>query len=223
MSDLPLAGLWVAVLAAGLGVCLLARALGLAVTYVRDLLHVGTGLWVLGWPYWAAPAAPLWIVGGALVGVLAVPALAARVRPLGKLRDSVSDREERWSGIVLYVASYAALTALGLLGGAAFPAGSALLALSLGDGLGGAVGRAFGRHRFRMPWAKGKSLEGSAAVAVFAALGAWGLARWLGVEPGWWRLAGTGLVAAVAEAAAPRATDNLLVPGAVFGFLALMR
>jgi dolichol kinase len=221
MSDTALAMLWLAALGAGLAVCVAARALGLAVTHVRDLLHVGTGVWVLGWTSWHGAAAPLAIVLGALVGVLALPMLALRLRPLGKLRDSVSDAEERWSGIVMYVAAYAGMTALGLSWGQAFPAAAALWALSLGDGLGGAVGRAFGRRRYRVPGGKSKSLEGSAAVALFSALGVWASALWLDAAAPWPAVAGAGLVAAVAEALAPRASDNLLVPGAVAAFLAL--
>ena len=41
MTDLALGGLWLGVLGAGIAACLVAHALGLAATYVRDLLHVG--------------------------------------------------------------------------------------------------------------------------------------------------------------------------------------
>ena len=129
--------------------------------YVRDLLHVGTGIWVLGWPYWHEPALPVALVAAALLGVLAMPALARRWAAVARILHSISDREERWSGIALYTLAYAVLTGVGL-GFEPFPAAAALWALSLGDGLGGAAGRRYGRHRYRLPWGKEKSLEGSA-------------------------------------------------------------
>lgn len=138
-----------------------------------------------------------------------------------RLRSALSDGNERWSGIVLYTLSFAVFTAAGLGTRWTFPAGAALLALALGDGLGGAVGVRFGRHRFQLGAAKPKSLEGCIGVWLFSAIGV-AVAGWLfgaRVPPG--TLALTGLVAALAEAVAPRATDNVLVPAAVFGCLAL--
>src|SRR5262249_23294196 len=96
------------------------------------------------------------------------------------------------------------------------PTAAGLLALALGDGLGGLVGRLWGRHRYRVPWAKTKRLEGTLVVAVFAALGAAIAAQRVGLPLPAGRLLAAGLAAAVAEALAPRATDNLLVPLAVW-------
>src|SRR5436190_1567558 len=84
--------------------------------------------------------------------------------------------------------------------------GGALLALALGDGLGGAVGRRFGRHPLRVPFGKPKSWEGAAAVAGFAALGAWIALRWYGAGAGPLAVLGAGAIAGVAEALSPRAT-----------------
>ena len=81
------------------------------------------------------------------------------------------------------------------------------------------MGRRVGRHRFQLPWAKAKSLEGTATVAALAAAGAVVAATWFRgpVDPA--RALAVGAVAALAEAAAPRASDNLLVPAAVWGLL----
>ena len=67
-----------------------------------------------------------------------------------------------------------------------------------------------------MPWAKTKSMEGTLVVAVFAAVGAAIAGVWFGVPLPWARVAAACVAAAVAEAVAPRATDNLLVPLAVW-------
>jgi dolichol kinase len=207
---------WSAVFAGGLGACLFLAARGLPRTYVRDVLHVGAGVWPLGWGAWQSPWPP---IGLALTGFLllaAIPVLARRPGPARSLERAVSGEGEAWSGLVLYGLSALVFTAVGLLGSSPFPAAAALLALALGDGIGGLVGRVWGRHRYRVPWAKTKSVEGSVAVACFAMLGTAIAAARFGVPPSVGLLVGTGLAAAVAEAVAPRATDNLLVPVAVW-------
>lgn len=219
MVDASLAALWVAILVGGLLVAVSLKRWGLSRTHVRDVLHVGAGVWPLGWPFWHGAAAPLAIVWGALLAMAAVPYLARRVRWLSRLRDGVSSQEEQWSGLVLYTFSVAVLTTVGLFG-APFPAAAALLALALGDGVGGAVGLAFGRRRFRALGGKAKSLEGSLTVALFSALGVALAARWFSVPVGVGLLVLAGLVAAAAEAVSPRATDNVVLPGCVFGVLA---
>ncbi len=221
IHDLGLAAAWLAVLAAGIAVGLLARARGLASTHVRDLLHVGTGVWVLGLPCWRAPLVPIAIVCAALAGALVVPTLSTRVTSIARFRAALASGDERWSGIITYVVSYTLLTAAALFADP-FPASGALLALSLGDGLGGLFGRAFGRHQFTTPGGKPKSLEGSFAVALFAAAGVLLSAVWLDVPVDALVVGGAAVVAAAAEATAPRATDNLFVPAAVWAFLVLV-
>ncbi|MBZ0233025.1 MAG: hypothetical protein K8M05_11905, partial [Deltaproteobacteria bacterium] len=169
MSDLVWAAIWFGVVGAGLATCVGLKALGLATTYVRDLLHVGAGVWIAGWPAWDQPTIPIVIACIAVITVGLVPAAAERLPIAARLRDSVSGGDERWDGLVHYSASYAVLTAIGLTL-APFPAAAGLLALSLGDGIGGAVGRRFGRLRYRA-MGKTKSLEGSLAVGAAAAAG----------------------------------------------------
>jgi dolichol kinase len=67
-----------------------------------------------------------------------------------------------------------------------------------------------------VPWAKTKSVEGTLVVAVLAALGTAMAALLSGVPLSLGRVVAAGLAAAVAEAVAPRATDNVLVPLAVW-------
>lgn len=215
MHDLLLAALWLGILGGGVAVVLGLHRLGLPRTYVRDLLHVGAGSWVLGWPFWRGWVIPSLITLGAFALLAALPRLVARVPLLAKVRDGVSDDEERWSGLVLYAASFAVLTPIGLRG-AAFPAAAALLALAFGDGVGGLVGRRFGRTRYRIPGAKTKSVEGTIAVAAAAALGIALAARWFDVPVAPVRLGLAAVAAAAAEALAPRASDNLTVPAAAW-------
>ena len=81
------------------------------------------------------------------------------------------------------------------------------------------MGLGFGRHHFRLPGAKRKSLEGALAVAVFSTAGVGLAARLFSVPLGPGVAALAGLAAALAEAASPRATDNVVVPACVWAFL----
>lgn len=215
MIDVALIAAWLGLLAAAGAFCIVARRAGVALTYLRDLVHVGAGVWVLGWPLWREPLAPIGLGLAGAAATFAVPRLATRAAILGRFRDSISDASERWSGVRLYGLSFAAGTALAFAV-APVPAGAALLALALGDGVGGLIGRRHGRHSFAAPGAKRKTVEGSAAVAVFSAAGiAVAMLRFgapLAILP---VAAGAG-AAALAEAFAPEGTDNLLVPASVW-------
>src|SRR5262249_60286906 len=156
--------------AGGVGVCVLLSGRGMPRTLVRDVLHVGAGVWPLGWAAWHSAAAPIAVAAVGCAGLLAVPVLAPRSGWASRVAAAVSGDDERWSGLALYGISALGMTVLAFER-AAFPAAAGLLALALGDGLGGLVGRRWGRVRYRLPWAKSKSLEGSLAVAVFSAVG----------------------------------------------------
>lgn len=221
MSDVALAGLWLAVLGGGIGAVIVLRALGVRSTYLRDLLHIGAGVWVLGWPRWSGGAVPVAITLAALCAMLAVPVLAPRVHLVDRFRRSVTGGDEHWGGLVLYTLAYATFTTLAILG-PTFPAAAALLALSLGDGIGGAVGRAAGRHHFAAPGGKTKSLEGSLVVVGGAAVGAVIAALVVGAPISLLVALALGVVAAVTEALSPRGTDNLLLPIAVYAAARLL-
>lgn len=216
MHDGLLVLLWSAVFAGGLAFCLWLSRRGLPRTYVRDVLHIGAGVWPLGWRAWHSPWPPVGVALTGFVLLLVVPRLARRFAAAGSLERAVSGEGEAWSGLVLYGFSAAVLSAVGLLGRAPFPAAAALFALALGDGIGGLVGRRWGRHVYRLPWAKTKSLEGSVAVAWFAAHGTALAAVLFGAPLTAARVLGAGVAAALAEAVAPRAMDNVLVPLAVW-------
>lgn len=218
MSDPLLAAAWLGFLAIGLLLVGGLRALGLPSTHARDLVHVGAGSWVLGWPWWEGRAWPLGIAYGAVLVAVGLPRLLPDSAPARALRHTLATGAETWTGVALYTVSVAAFTTLGLAV-EAFPAGAALLALALGDGLGGAVGLRFGRHRFRVPGAKQKTIEGSVAVGVFAAVGVSIAGLVLGASTPPLLLVLSGLVAAGAEALSPRSSDNLLLPAAVWVLL----
>lgn len=140
---------------------------------------------------------------------------ATRVPGVNRILQSVVEGDERFLGLVLYTVSFAVMTGLGLAH-RPFPAAAALLALALGDGLGGLVGRRFGRRSYSTRLGKRKTLLGSVAVAVFAAAGVLASAALFGVALGAWPVLLLSLVAAGTEGLAPRGSDNLAVPAAVW-------
>ncbi|HTM21359.1 MAG TPA: hypothetical protein VL172_12650 [Kofleriaceae bacterium] len=215
MSDAGLIMGAAAVLGMATAVAVLLRTVGVPATYVRDLMHIGAGLWVLTWPWWHGAAAPIAITAVVAVGTALVPLAARRIPAARRLHGSVTGGDERWGGLVLYTLSYAALTATGFTG-APLPAAAALLALSLGDGVGGAVGRHFGRRSFRAPGGKRKTVEGTITVGLMATAGALIAGAVLGAPMTHGLALVAGLVAAVVEAASPRGTDNATVPAAVW-------
>ena len=215
MSDAVQAVLWMSLLAGALAACVVLRRWGVPTTYVRDLLHIGAGTWVLGWPAWngwLVPSAITWVAAAATAFV---PLLAPRVPATAAFRESVSGGDEVWTGLVLYTVAFAAFTPIGLRGDP-FPSAAGLAALCFGDGIGGMIGRRFGRRSFAIPGAKSKSVEGTVAVALASAVAIAAMGAWLGHPVGWTRCLALGAVAAIAEAASPRSSDNALVPLSVF-------
>ncbi len=215
MSDSTLFLLSWGVLAAGLSGCALLHRLGLKTTYVRDVLHIGTGVWVLAWPLFQEQLAPVAIVLVVALATASVPVLARHSPSVAHFRDLFAGGDERWGGLTLYTGAYALFTWVGF-SVEAFPAAAALLSLSLGDGVGGFVGRRYGKHHFSVPGGKRKSLEGSLTVLCAATCGVL-LAAWrFGADVSLLAAFGLGLGAALAEALSPRGTDNVTVPAMVW-------
>jgi dolichol kinase len=219
VTDLWLLALWLGVLIVGLGAVLLGHAHGWRTTSCRDVLHIGASVWLVGWPWWRSALVPMLVVTSAAATTALLPWLARRVSSLRRIERAVSDDDERWAGLTHYTLAFVFGTALALMAGRALVAGGALLALSWGDGVGGWFGKRYGRHRFAFPWAKPKTYEGSLAVALAALAGLIGWSHYLDVQLSWPVALGAAAVAATAEAAAPRGTDNLLVPAATAAWL----
>jgi len=215
MSDVAVLAGWLATVGAAVLACVAARRAGVPLTYLRDFVHVGAGTWPLLWPLWSGPWGPILLAIGGAALASAVPSLAGRAALLGRLRDSISDESERWSGIRLYGISVA-LATIAAFTFSPFPAAAALLALALGDGLGGLIGRRYGRRWFAAPGAKRKSLEGSVAVAAFSSLAVLLSMLRFSVPLAALPLVLGGIVASAAEALSPAGTDNLFVPASVW-------
>ncbi|HZX41976.1 MAG TPA: hypothetical protein VFE93_09075, partial [Myxococcaceae bacterium] len=90
MHDGLLVLVWSAVFAGGLSVCLWLADRGLPRTYVRDVLHVGAGVWPLGWKAWQSPWPPVLVALAGFGLLLAVPLLGRRLAAARVLEHAVS-------------------------------------------------------------------------------------------------------------------------------------
>jgi phytol kinase len=131
-----------------------------------------------------------------------------------------------WPGILAGVgrAVGLAITDGGLAGDrwARLPVAAGIMTMAWGDAAAALVGRPFGRRRFGVPGGGTKSLEGSVAFVLFAALGIEAAALALGMASG--MSAGAALAAGLrpalaaailsagAEAVTPFGLDNLTAP-----------
>ena len=118
----------------------------------------------------------------------------------------------------MYVASYTVFTCIGFTYNF-FPAAAALTTLSIADGLGGFVGRRYGKSVFKFPWGKEKSYIGSLTVALstFAAIGL--TAMWFTTPVNLSLCILISAIIALVEAVSPKTSDNVLIPIVVFVIL----
>ncbi|NJN32281.1 MAG: phosphatidate cytidylyltransferase [Synechococcales cyanobacterium RM1_1_8] len=177
------------------------------VELTRKVVHIGTGnvillAWLLAIPAWVGMAASL------LFGAIA---LLSYLLPLLPGINSVGRRS---FGTFFYALS------IGLLVAWFWPrsqpqfAALGILIMTWGDGLAGLVGRAWGRHGYRLAGME-KSWEGSATMAVVSGAIAALLLFATGMVTGWAGLGlalAIGLGSALLEAFSPLGIDNLTVP-----------
>lgn len=113
-------------------------------------------------------------------------------------------------GLVYYCISYTVLALLFFSQPVMIAAG--ILPLAYGDGLGGVIGKKFGRHKYRV--FDSKSYEGSLAVfagtviAVFAGMVFYGIP----VDEAVWKACLLGVAVSIVEAIVPGDLDNLAIP-----------
>jgi uncharacterized protein (TIGR00297 family) len=188
---------------------LIRRRAGWPPEFTRKLVHVGAGMWVFGAlalfdHWWAALIATTAFIG--------INWLSAR-RSLIPAMDAA---RSEGLGTVWFMVSFTLLLGWFWSAGRPYLAAAALMALTWGDGAASIVGRAIGRHHYRIG-GHTRSLEGSAALALFSFLSITPtLALLAPAQYSLGRAAVTaalvGIVAALLEPAAPSGQDNLSVP-----------
>ncbi len=188
--------------------------------FTRKMVHIGAGMWVWGvvwlfdnWRWGLVPFATFIVLNYLFYR-----------RQTFKAMDAADSSP----GTVYFALSITVLFALlwrkGEAGDRAPIAVAAVMAMTLGDALAAIVGKRWGRRAYRAVACNARTLEGSAAMAIFSLAG---IAITLFVLPGsalsptsvplpWATIALQALVgatvAATAEAVSPAGTDNLTVP-----------
>lgn len=144
------------------------------------------------------------------------------------LRKKFSEGDELHSSLIIYCISVAILTAVfwqDPIGDLIWIGAGSFITLAWGDGLGGTIGQRFGRHTYKFPWVKEKSLEGSIGVGLGAAFGIT-IAQILfsgEILPSHpFAIVLGAIVGMFLEGIAPKHTDNAVVPLGVAAFLTLL-
>jgi uncharacterized protein (TIGR00297 family) len=177
--------------------------------FTRKLVHIGAGMWVFGAlalfdHWWAALIATTAFIG--------INYLSAR-RSLIPAMDAA---RTEGLGTVWFMVSFTVLLGWMWSQGRPVLAAAAMMALTWGDAAAALVGRALGRHRYRIA-GETRSLEGSAALIAATFLSV--LPTLLLLDPAHYPLdralpvaALVALCAALLEPAAPQGQDNLSIP-----------
>lgn len=179
--------------------------------WLRTLLHLSGGFWPLAWPFIPLGAA---IVVPILATLLLAVFLAAhRALPgLRSLYDALCSGDEGATGPLLYGVSVVLVTSF-------FwdfkPVGAgAMAALAWGDSAADSFGKRYGRRFYQLPWAKKKSMEGSAAMFCASVAGILLFSSFFGISVREALLPAVtaSFLGTVAEVTSPHSTDNLTVP-----------
>jgi len=166
----------------------------------RKLTHSVMGVWPLLWFLFENAFA-------AFLVPLAVTILLATAPQ--NIREIFSKGEEKHIGLVLYALSFTIITFFFYMNsiGAA-----AIFTLAFADGVSGWVGRKYGKHFYRVPWSKPKSLEGSTGMFIASLISLY-IAQLI-FEPKMTILiilVGA-LIATILEGISPKHSDNVCVP-----------
>lgn len=118
----------------------------------RTLTHIGGGLWAVMWFFYETR----YVATVFLIIVVIFFILAPK-----DYKNLFSYGDEKHIGLITYGIGLIIVTYFffNTSYGAA-----AVFSLALGDGLGDFIGKRIGSHRYKFPWMKGRSIEGSLAV-----------------------------------------------------------
>lgn len=166
----------------------------------RKLTHTSMGIW----PF-------LWFLYNHVFAAFLVPLIVTIMLALApkSIRELFSGGEEKHIGLVLYALSFTIITLFFFMN---WIGAASIFTLAFADGVGGWVGRKMGRHYYKVPWAKPKSLEGSLGMFI-ASLISILIAQiffYSRIDP---LLIIVGSIAAtIIEGISPKHSDNIFIP-----------
>lgn len=173
----------------------------------RKLTHTLMGIW----PF-------LWFLYNHLLAAFIVPLIVTIMLALAprSMRELFSSGDEKHIGLVLYALSFTIVTFFFFMN---WIGAAAIFVLAFADGIGGWIGRKKGKHMYRVPWAKPKSLEGSLGMFIasflsilIAQLVFQHFIDILAILIG-------SLIATIVEGISPKHSDNISVPIILVGVL----
>jgi len=176
----------------------------------RKFTHTSMGIW----PF-------LWFLYDHLFAAFLVPLIVTIMLAIApkSMRELFSRGDEKHIGLVLYALSFTLMT---LFFFKSWIGASAIFVLAFADGIGGWVGRKKGKHMYKVPWAKPKSIEGSlgmflaSLISIFIAqLVFQGFIDVLIIFIG-------SLIATIVEGISPKHSDNIFIPVILAGVLYLI-
>lgn len=176
------------------------RGKGVSSNLLRELTHMSMGVWPLLWFLFETKFVAF------LVPLIVTIMLA--VAP-SSIRQVFSSGEEKHIGLVFYAFSFTVITWFFFMD---FAGAAAIFSLAFADGLGGLIGSRFGKHKYKIPWVKEKSIEGSLTIFIISSLAI--IAAQLIFSTGVCLLITLigGIFVTIIEAISPYHTDNLTIP-----------
>lgn len=131
---------------------------GVSSKILRELTHTSMGIWPLLWFLFQTKLV------ATLVPLIVTIMLAAAPKNLQKV---FSDKDEKHIGLVFYAFSFTVITYFFWM---KYWGAAAIFSLSFGDGLGGLIGSRYGKLKYKIPWVKVKTIEGSTTIFIIAFL-----------------------------------------------------
>ena len=131
---------------------------GISSNTLRELTHTSMGVWPV-----------LWFLFNDNLWATSVPLLVTIMLAFApkSIRRTFSEGDEKHIGLVFYAFSFTVVTYFFFM---RYEGAAAIFSLAFGDGLGGLIGSRYGKHRYKIPWVKEKSIEGSLTVFLLSML-----------------------------------------------------
>jgi len=182
---------------------------------VRKLGHMFLHFYVAFIPYFFTNIFDVIIVLILVVGTLGVLSLIPPIRVLQRIYEECTrEGEKKWILVLnSFSTAFVVLIIFLVFHEELYIFTSAILAVSLGDGMGEMIGRPFGRIKYRI--FEERSLEGSLSVFIgtfISLIVAFGFHSMLDVSSFWWKAVVVSIIGTVVEACNYKFIDNTTLP-----------
>ncbi len=180
--------------------CKYLRDRGYDLHKLRETTHMLMGVWPLVWLLFETMFAAFMVTVIITLFLIFAPKSIRRV---------YSGGEEKHYGLIIYSATFMCITCLYWMS----PIGAAaIFTLAFSDGMAGYVGKHYGGHKFRVPWGKTKSIEGSLAFFLMSIISIILAYSVFATLPCLTLVIIYALILTITEAISPPHSDNFTIP-----------